>query len=162
MSSIYAKIAPPGMESAVFGELTLSISRGKNIGSFDDTRELPNDIQSFLHTAYTVGIANFCGMVSNLLGSGVIRWSGMKTVGDNCDFEALPYLIVIFQIIVPLAVGIPAIFLIPNVLQTEHLIDWKNEGWYAVSNDDEIIPGPVVNEGDDDDKDPRLEPHYLL
>merc|ERR1712110_1246171 len=98
MSAIYAKIAPPGMESAVF--------------------------------AYTVGIANFCNMVSQLLGSGVIQWSGMVTVGEKCDFEALPYLIVVFQILLPMLVGIPACFLIPNVLQTEHLLDWEKEGWY--------------------------------
>lgn len=63
--------------------------------------------------AYTVGIANFCGIVSGLLGSGVIQWSGMRTVGDDCDFEALPYLIVVFQMLVPMLIGIPAAFLIP-------------------------------------------------
>merc|ERR1712194_714250 len=103
-SSVYAKIAPPGMESAVF--------------------------------AYTVGIANFCGIVSSLLGSGVIKWSGMVTVGDSCDFEALPYLIVVFQMLVPMLVGIPAAFLIPNVLQTEHLIHWERERWYTAETDD--------------------------
>jgi len=97
-SAIFAKMAPPGMESAVF--------------------------------AYTVGIANFCGMVSSLLGSGVIQWSGMVTVGDTCDFKALPTLIVIFGMMVPMLVGIPAVFLIPNVLQTEQLIDWNQERWY--------------------------------
>lgn len=100
MSAIYAKIAPPGMESAVF--------------------------------AYVVGIANFCGMVSSLLGSGVIKWSGMvtiKTPEEECDFTALPYLIVMFQILLPMLVGIPSIFLIPNVLQTERLIDWEEEEW---------------------------------
>eukprot|EP00571_Detonula_confervacea_P012466 CAMPEP_0172306404 /NCGR_PEP_ID=MMETSP1058-20130122/7478_1 /TAXON_ID=83371 /ORGANISM="Detonula confervacea, Strain CCMP 353" /LENGTH=622 /DNA_ID=CAMNT_0013018275 /DNA_START=148 /DNA_END=2016 /DNA_ORIENTATION=+ len=128
MSAIYAKIAPPGMESAVF--------------------------------AYTVGIANFCGMVSSLIGSGVIQWSGMKTVGENCDFESLPYLIVIFQILVPMIVGIPAVFLIPNVLQTEHLIDWESERWY------EDRPGEleVSEHGNEDEafaEDSRLEPHLL-
>jgi hypothetical protein len=70
-------------------------------------------------------------MVATLLGSGVIQWSGMKTVGQNCDFEALPHLIVMSQIIVPLAVGIPIVFMIPNVLQTEHLIDWEKENWFT-------------------------------
>jgi len=94
-STIFAKIAPPGLESAVF--------------------------------AYTVGISNFCLMVSGLLGSGVIRWSGMVTTGTDCNFEALPYLIVICQILVPICIGIPATFLIPNVLQTDQLIDFERE-----------------------------------
>jgi len=106
-SAIFAKMAPPGMESAVF--------------------------------AYTVGIANFCGMVSSLLGSGVIQWSGMVTVGDTCDFKALPTLIVVFQMMVPILVGIPAVFLIPNVLQTEQLIDWEKEGW---SEDNSAVAQP--------------------
>mmetsp|Transcript_33504 Transcript_33504/g.64058 ORF Transcript_33504/g.64058 Transcript_33504/m.64058 type:complete len:133 (-) Transcript_33504:259-657(-) len=132
MSSIYAKIAPPGMESAVF--------------------------------AYTVGIANFCNMVSQLLGSGVIKWSGMKTVGDDCDFDALPDLIVIFQILVPMVVGIPAAFMIPNVLQTEHLIDWEHEQWYqdrAEDDEDEPIEQNENEEGEDSGEDSRLEPHLL-
>lgn len=134
MSAIYAKIAPPGMESAVF--------------------------------AYTVGIANFCGMVSSLIGSGVIKWSGMVTVGQNCDFEALPYLIVIFQILLPMLIGIPAIFLIPNVLQTEHLIDWEKESWYEEHRPRELETSEHgARENDEKDNDPpedsRLEPHLL-
>ena len=73
----------------------------------------------------------------------------MKTVGQSCDFGALPYLIIISQIIVPLAVGIPVILMIPNVLQTEQMIDWEKENWlterginwksrqHATVNDDE-------------------------
>lgn len=91
----------------------------------------------------------------------------MRTVGDSCDFDVLPYLIVIFQICVPLAVRIPAIFLIPNVSQTEHLIDWKKEGWYAESTEAEATEQVtnVVDVNDDDgetNRDPRFEPHYLL
>ena len=84
-SAIYAKIAPPGLESAVF--------------------------------SYSVGVAFFCSITSGLIASGVIQWSGMKTIGDSadesCDFEALPYLVVIFQICIPMIIGIPATFLIP-------------------------------------------------
>jgi len=133
-SSIFAKIAPPGMESAVF--------------------------------AYTVGIANFCGMVSNLLGSGVIKWSGMTTVGDDCNFDALPNLIVIFSILIPTLVGIPATFLIPNVLQTENMIDWEKEQWYVSQRDGEEPQSEedVENNNADDDRDggdSRIESHLL-
>eukprot|EP00584_Thalassiosira_punctigera_P010189 CAMPEP_0172545526 /NCGR_PEP_ID=MMETSP1067-20121228/15424_1 /TAXON_ID=265564 ORGANISM="Thalassiosira punctigera, Strain Tpunct2005C2" /NCGR_SAMPLE_ID=MMETSP1067 /ASSEMBLY_ACC=CAM_ASM_000444 /LENGTH=646 /DNA_ID=CAMNT_0013332283 /DNA_START=106 /DNA_END=2046 /DNA_ORIENTATION=- len=133
MSSIYAKIAPPGMESAVF--------------------------------AYTVGIANFCGMVSSLLGSGVIKWSGMVTVGNSCDFDALPYLIVMFRIMVPMLVGIPAAFMIPNVLQTENLIDWEAERWYEDRSGN--VRPPESGTGTEDEtsveevEDSRIEHHLL-
>lgn len=97
-SALYAKLAPPGMESAVF--------------------------------AYIAGIGNFLSIVERLLGAAIVHWSGMSTVGDHCDFQALPKLIVILQIVIPIAIGIPAVlFLIPNVLQTERLIDWEKEGW---------------------------------
>ncbi|KAL9180748.1 hypothetical protein ACHAXT_011201 [Thalassiosira profunda] len=131
MSAIYAKISPPGMESAVF--------------------------------AYTVGIANFCNMVSQLLGSGVIQWSGMVTVGDQCNFEALPYLIVIFQVLVPMLVGVPACFLIPNVLQTENLLDWEKEGWYEDTRREELETSEHGDEDGDDEpaEDSRLESHLL-
>lgn len=98
MSAISAKLAPPGMESAVF--------------------------------AYSVGIGTFCFMVSNLLGSSIIESTGMKTIGKDCNFDDLPRLIVIFQVLVPLIVGIPAVYFIPNVYQTEQLIDWEKERWY--------------------------------
>jgi len=135
-SALYAKISPPGMESAVF--------------------------------AYTVGIANFCNIVNSLVGSGVISMSGMKTVGDNCDFKALPGLVVITQIIIPIVIGVPAMFLIPNVLQTERLIDWDREGWYSASterrsnddnDDDEAIRFGLLNDAiGEDEQDNRPEP----
>lgn len=129
MSAIYAKIAPPGMESAVF--------------------------------AYIVGIANFCNMLSGLLGSGIIKWSNMKTVGEDCNFDNLANIIVLFKILLPMLVGIPATFLIPNVLQTEPLIDWNQERWC----EDEVGDGASTHandEGDDDeDVDSRIEPHLL-
>ncbi len=123
-------------------------------------------IVTFLRSAYTVGIASFCSMVTSLFGSGVIRWSGMKTVGDNCDFTVLPYLIIIFQVCVPLVVGIPVTFMLPNMLQTEHIIDWKTEDWYAdgAHNVVKLAKKEAEEEEEDEavEKDPRLEPHYLL
>ena len=106
-STIFAKIAPPGMEAAV--------------------------------SAFLNGILEFCAVViSYLIGSGVISWSGMKTVGDVCDYTSLPSLICIAKILVPLTVGIPVMFLIPNALETECLIDWEREkGWHSKWNDDD-------------------------
>ena len=69
----------------------------------------------------------FCGIVSNLLGSKAIDWSGIKTVDEDCNFTPLPYFVLITQIVIPIGIGIPAVFLIPNVYQTENLIDWAND-----------------------------------
>jgi hypothetical protein len=97
----------------------------------------------------------FCGIVSNLLGSKAIDWSGIKDVGEDCYFTPLPYLVLITQIVIPIAIGIPAIFLIPNVYQTENLIDWAKEGWYSERIDRSVVSGlpPTVRCDDDDDDD---------
>eukprot|EP00804_Cyclotella_cryptica_P008767 CCRYP_015626-RB/>CCRYP_015626-RB protein AED:0.19 eAED:0.19 QI:188/0.88/0.9/1/0.77/0.7/10/1719/673 len=129
MSAIFAKIAPPGMESAVF--------------------------------AYVVGIQNFGNMLSGLLGSGIIQWSGMTTVGDNCDFSNLAEMIVIWKILIPILVGIPATFLVPNKLQTEPLIDWKEEKWYG--SEHEETDERVQNEADTKEHIavPQAEPYFV-
>lgn len=96
--------------------------------------------------------------MTSLIGSGVIHWSGMKTVGEECDFEALPFLVVIFQILLPIVVGIPAMFLIPNVLQTERLIDWEKEGWYSERTDESSSRSGLLASEDDGVEDGRQEP----
>ena len=60
------------------------------------------------------------------------------TIGDDCNFDRLPSLLVLFQIIMPIVVAIPATLLIPNVLQTEKLIDWKKERWYEDDETEEL------------------------
>jgi len=68
-------------------------------------------------------------MVSGLIASGAVKWSGMVTIdqGQGCNFDALPWLIVLCQMIIPLVIGMLGILLIPNKLQTEHLIEWPRE-----------------------------------
>jgi hypothetical protein len=162
MASINAKIAPPGMESAVFGESIICDAAGCSFCVKPSYANLT--IVTYLRSAYTVGITSFCGMVTTMLGSGVIRWSGMKTIGNNCDFTVLPYLIIIFQVCMPLVVGIPVTFMLPNVLQTEHIIDWETEDWYANGAHDVAKSAKKKAEEEEEavEKDPRLEPHYLL
>mmetsp|Transcript_5975 Transcript_5975/g.13077 ORF Transcript_5975/g.13077 Transcript_5975/m.13077 type:complete len:673 (-) Transcript_5975:3-2021(-) len=98
--------------------------------------------------AYSTSIGTFCFMVTNLLGSAVLKWSGMKTIGEDCDFDSLPGLVVIFQILVPILGGIAAIMLfIPNVHQTEPLIDWKKERWYEGEKESEYETSIEDEEG---------------
>ena len=101
--------------------------------------------------AYIVGMSEFCRVVNMLTGSWAIQWSGMKTVGGDCDFQALPQLVVTFMIVIPSIIAIPAMFLIPNALQTEHLIDWEKEGWYSTKETDEQArSGLLANEYNND------------
>ena len=93
----------------------------------------------------------FCSVVSNLLGSKAIDWSGIKTEGEDCNFTSLPYLVLITQIVIPITIGIPAIYLIPNVYQTENLIDWEKEGWYSERTDRSVVSGLLANVCCDDD-----------
>ena len=109
--------------------------------------------------AYSVGIGTFCFLFSNLLGSGIIKWSGMVTVGADCNFGALPWLIVIFQILVPLAISIPATLLIPNVHQTDQLIDWKTERWYE---DDTDVLDETLSDSEEGSRDGNVDFPDLL
>jgi len=84
--------------------------------------------RSFL-SAYVLGLSSFCNLVANIMGSEAIHLSGMKTMGEECNFDALSFLIIVTKIIIPIFIGVPAMFLIPNKLQTESLIDWEKEGW---------------------------------
>ena len=128
-STIFAKIAPPGIEAAV--------------------------------SAYLNGIFDFCAIViSYLIGSGVISWSGLKTVGEDCDYTSLPSLILIAKLLVPLTFGIPILFLLPNAHETECLIDWELEkGWHSERCDDDESASSADQASDDSgiDDDNRLD-----
>ena len=91
--------------------------------------------------------------MNTLIGAGIIRWSGMVTVGENCKFDALPSLILITKILIPIIIGIPATFLIPNVLQTERLIDWSREDWFFFNSvrTDEPERSELLASSEDDD-----------
>lgn len=87
-----------------------------------------------------------------MFGAGIIRWSGMVTVGENCNFDALPSLILITKILIPIIIGIPAAFLIPNVFQTETLIDWGSEDCFSNSlRSDEQERSELLASSEDDD-----------
>ena len=105
--------------------------------------------------SYAVGIATFCYMMTQIWASAIIKWSSMKTVGTNCNFDELPAIIGVCQILLPLIVGLPATLLIPNRLQTEPLIDWTKEKWYEDEKDEHITESltHVVEEPIEEDED---------
>jgi hypothetical protein len=69
----------------------------------------------------------------------------VSSVIASCTLHS--YLILFLtQIVIPIAVGIPAVYLIPNVYQTENLIDWENEGWYSerIDRDQYLFASPYL------------------
>jgi len=130
MSALSAKLAPPGMEAAVF--------------------------------SYSVGIGTFCFLLSSQIGSAIIQSSNMKTVGTDCDFSELPRLLVIFQTLVPICVALPATLLVPNVLQTQQVINWEEERWYedekTDSQDHDFDSGGTRTPDTEDDEEQRCLP----
>ena len=99
-TALLSKVVPPGMESSCF--------------------------------AFLAGINNFAAMISELSGGLIFEAAGVRTVvaggnsthassGGGCDFSALWWLIVLCHVSMPIAIGVPAAWLIPNVLQTEEL-----------------------------------------
>ena len=71
--------------------------------------------------AFIAGLANFARMVSELNGSIIFSASGINTVPGQCDFSALPWLVLLCHILMPLTIGICASFLLPDIKQDENL-----------------------------------------
>ena len=70
--------------------------------------------------AFMAGIFNFSNMISELSGALIFDAAGVKTTLP-CNFDSLWWLILICHVIAPIAVGVPAAWMIPNVFQTEEL-----------------------------------------
>jgi len=70
--------------------------------------------------AFMAGISNFSSMIAELSGALLFETVGIKTTGV-CNFEKLWILILVCHVLMPIVTGVPAIWLIPNVYQTEAL-----------------------------------------
>ncbi|MBX9636947.1 MAG: folate/biopterin family MFS transporter [Nitrosomonas sp.] len=72
--------------------------------------------------AFLAGIGNFASMISELSGGLIFEAAGIRTISNpKCNFDNLWWLILICHASLPILIGLPASFLIPNVLQTEEL-----------------------------------------
>jgi hypothetical protein len=69
--------------------------------------------------AFLAGISNFAGMFAELSGAAIFEAAGIVTTETVCNFDALPWLVLVCHILVPTAVSIPATWLVPNIYQTE-------------------------------------------
>ena len=78
--------------------------------------------------AFIAGVSTYASTFSSLVGSSLMKVSGLKTTGEECDFSELPILLASLTIVLPIATGIPAIyFLIPDVLQSEAFPDGDDD-----------------------------------
>jgi hypothetical protein len=71
--------------------------------------------------AFLAGISNFARMATKLSGTIIFTLAGIETVGVGkvCNFDSLWWLVLICHVISPIVIGIPAVFLIPDMKQDE-------------------------------------------
>lgn len=70
--------------------------------------------------SFLAGIGNFSGLMRELSGALLFDVAGVVTVGE-CNWQALPVLVLTCHVLGPLVTGVAASFLIPNVQQTENV-----------------------------------------
>ena len=78
--------------------------------------------------AFMAGISNFSRMVAQLAGSIIFKTAGVITVpdpenGTACNFEPLWHLLLVCHVILHVIVGVPAVWLVPNLKQTDTMED---------------------------------------
>jgi len=69
--------------------------------------------------AFLAGISNFGLILSELLGAVIYESAGVT----KCSFDNLWWLVLVFHILVPIIVGVPATLLIPNAYQNVELLN---------------------------------------
>lgn len=68
--------------------------------------------------AYMAGLVNFARMISELSGSIIFTAAGIVASEQGpCNFDALPWLVLCCHVVTPLLIGIPAVWLVPDVDQ---------------------------------------------
>lgn len=72
--------------------------------------------------AFMAGLSNFARMVSELSGSILFTAAGINTTSDDvCNFDSMWWLVLMCHIVMPIAIGIPSTWFIPNIKQDERL-----------------------------------------
>jgi len=123
--AIVGKLCPPGTETATFafiaGVSSFSTTFGSLVGSA--MMDLVG-LQTTLHTTTTKG-ENDDG-------------SSAEQPQQQCDFTSLPLLIIGLAIVLPIAVGVPAIkTFIPDALQSEKLV--TEDDWQEINQQEEDV-----------------------
>jgi hypothetical protein len=71
--------------------------------------------------AYLAGISNFARGVSELAGVVIYTAAGINTTTGTCDFTTIGPLVMLNHIALPIMIGVPAVFLVNNIYQTDKL-----------------------------------------
>lgn len=77
--------------------------------------------------AFMAGISNFAYMFRELSGVIIFTGAGIVTSGTECNFDALALLVLLNHIVLPILIGVPAVFLISNISQDENLDEAEEE-----------------------------------
>jgi hypothetical protein len=100
----------------------------------------PENMESCTY-AYLAGVSNFGRMMSIICGAMLTELAGIVTVGPNCYWGNLEYLVLGGHVMVMLAVSIPASWLIPNEPQDANLLKEVSE---AVEMEEEKLGQDVL------------------
>lgn len=77
--------------------------------------------------AFMAGVYNFAAVTARLVGALLYEAAGVRTVVEpgeaHCHFAPLGWLIVVCYMLLPLAVGLPAAYLVPDIHQDQPLED---------------------------------------
>ena len=71
--------------------------------------------------AFLAGISNFARGIAEMSGVVIFTAAGVNTTVGSCNFDAIPMLVLLNHIVLPIIIGVPAVFLISNIYQNEGL-----------------------------------------
>lgn len=100
----------------------------------------PKNMESCTY-AYLAGVSNFGRMISMITGAMLVDLFGIVTIGSNCNWDALPWLILGGHVVIMLVVSVPASWLIPNEPQDADLLKL-----YCPPSQDEEIECIILNQ----------------
>lgn len=85
------------------------------------SKVVPPHMESATYS-YMAGMSNFARTAAELSGAIIYTWAGVSTTpSPHCSFDSLGVLVFVCHITLPLVIGIPAAWLIPDRKQTEDL-----------------------------------------
>ena len=90
-------------------------------GSVLIAKVCPKGLESSVF-AFLAGISNLALTGSELSGAMIMRIFGIRSSEGVCNFDALPYLVLVCHAILPIMIGVPMSFLLPNKSQNEDII----------------------------------------
>lgn len=82
------------------------------------SQSCPKGLESSVF-AFLAGISNLSLSGSVLTGALITQFAGIDSSEEVCNYEALPWLVLVCQVVMPLIIGSASAFLLPNKPQNE-------------------------------------------